>query len=453
MKNQVRKIVYLIVFIFIGITLACELPFLGEEDYDDQWEEVEASPAPVVSSCSPDEAAQGKLALWVDGPHLRGANIWQAVVIPELDGLEFKGTGAVGPPFTQEDFNHLAALGANYVSISGPGLFTENPPFTVDTGVQAHLDNLLLMIAEADMFATIGFRTGPGRSEFSLCCEKGLGNRQYFNDSMWEEQAAQDAWVEMWRYTAERYRDNPIVAGYKLMVEPNAPGVLLNMYEPDEFYAEYAGTLYDWNQLYPRIVAGIREVDPGTPVLVGGSGWSAVGWLPYLQTIADPRIVYVVHQYEPQDQYTHQGARSWSENTYPGEFDIDGDGEDDQFNRAWLDHLLSTVDRFKAAQCAPVAVDEYGVNRWVPGAAGFMDDQIDLFEQRGMNHALWEWQTSWPPFAEDVHDMTFLLGPDPDNVTNFVSNDLMDVITKYWARNNIRPSTFSIAAGEPDASE
>ncbi|RME79507.1 MAG: hypothetical protein D6784_00620 [Chloroflexi bacterium] len=378
-----------------------------------------------------------KWSLWTDGPHLRGANIWQAVVVPELDGLEFKGPGPVGPPFVQADFDRLAALGANYVSISGPGLFTETPPYTVDPGVQANLDHLLEMIAQAGMFATIGFRTGPGRSEFSLCCGGEPEFEGFFNDTVWTDPAAQDAWVEMWRYTAQRYRDNPIVVGYKLMVEPNAAGVLLDLYDPDEFYAEYAGTLYDWNQFYPRIVAGIREVDSQTPILVGGMGWSSVAWLPYLKPVDAPRIVYVVHQYEPQDSYTHQESPV---NTYPGQFDADEDGQVDQVDRQWLDDLLSTVDEFMAAHHVPMAVDEFGVMRWQPGAAQFMDDQMALFEQRGLNYALWEWSTSWPPFAGEVHAFNFRLGPDPDNRRD-TPNALQDVIVKYWARNAIRPST------------
>jgi cysteinyl-tRNA synthetase len=393
------------------------------------------------SEAASEPATPDKWALWVDGPHLRGANIWQAVVIPELDGLEFKGPGPVGPPYSQEDFDRLAAMGANYVSISGPGLFTETPPYSVDPGIQAHLDNLLAMIAKADMFATIGFRTGPGRSEFTLCCGGDPYFEGYFNDTMWQDQAAQDAWVEMWRYTAQRYGNNPIVAGYKLMVEPNAAGVLLDIYDPEEFYPDYAGTLYDWNQLYPRLVAGIRQVDPNTPILAGGMSWSGVAWLSYLQPTDDPRTVYVVHQYEPQEQYTHQELSPT--NSYPGEFDTDWDGEDDQFDRAWLDDLLATVDEFVAAYSVPVAIDEYGLNRWVPGGAEFMDDQMDLFEQRGMNYALWEWQTSWEPFAEEVHAMNFRLGPDPGNRVEVTSSELMDVINRYWARNIIRPSNFN----------
>ncbi len=384
-----------------------------------------------------------KWSLWVNGPHLRGANIWQAVVIPNLDGLEFKGPGPVGPPYTQEDFNRLASMGANYVSISGPGLFTETPPYAVNPGVQENLDNLLAMIAEADMFATVGFRTGPGRSEFGLCCGGDSYFEGYFNDTIWEDQAAQDAWVEMWRYTAARYGHNPIVAGYKLMVEPNSSGVFFNIYDPDEFYAGYAGSLYDWNQLYPRLVAGIRTVDPNTPILVGGNGWSGVAWLPYLQPTDDPRTVYVVHQYEPQDDYTHQ--EPGGQNPYPGVWDTNYDDEADQFDRAWLENLLAPVDDFAATHGLPVAVDEYGVNRWVPGAVEFMDDQMALFEQRGMNQALWEWQTSWKPFADDVNDMTYRFGPNPENRTE-VPNELMDVIAKYWARNTIRPSTLTTKA-------
>jgi cysteinyl-tRNA synthetase len=183
-------------------------------------------------------------------------------------------------------------------------------------------------------------------------------------------------------------------------------------------------------------------VDTETPILVGGMGWSGVAWLPYLEPTDDPRTVYLVHQYEPQDQYTHQEPDA--ENTYPGLFDTDWDGEDDRFDRDWLVDLLSTVDSFVDEHGVPVAVDEFGINRWVPGAAEFMDDQISLFEQKGMNHALWEWQTSWEPFAEDVHDMDYRLGADPDNHTDEVTSDLYDVILKYWSRNQISPSSFAL---------
>ncbi|HIP96008.1 MAG TPA: hypothetical protein EYH32_02200, partial [Anaerolineae bacterium] len=231
-----------------------------------------------------------KWALWTGGTQLRGANIYQRRVYPALDGTDFMGPGPVGPPYTQQDFDNLAAMGANYVNISHPGLFTETAPYTLDTGIQDNLDSLLDMIAQADMFAVITFRTGPGRSEFwTFWGEDNISDPQegwfapsYYNNRVWGEQTAQDAWVEMWRYTAQRYKDNPIVVGYDLMCEPNSnevgdfpAGDPLDVWDPEEFYTQYGGTLYDWNQLYPRITTAIREVDPNTPILIGGMAYSA----------------------------------------------------------------------------------------------------------------------------------------------------------------------------------
>ena len=230
-------------------------------------------------------------------------------------------------------------------------------------------------------------------------------------ESVWSDQAAQDAWAEMWRYTAERYRDNPVLVGYDLMCEPNANGVVFEIYEPSDFYAEYVGSIYDSNRFYPRVVGAIREVDTETPILVSGMSWGAVRWLPWLEPVDDPHIVYMVHQYEPQEDYTHQEPPAT--NTYPGSFDLDWDGQPDTFDREWLDGYLSLIDDFKAEHDMPVSVNEFGVQRWVPNAADFMHDEMELFEQRGMNHAFWVWDPDWEPWTENVNGFNFRYGPDP----------------------------------------
>jgi hypothetical protein len=110
--------------------------------------------------------------------------------------------------------------------------------------------------------------------------------------------------------------------------------------------------------------------------------------------------------------------------------------------------LLSTVDGFADAHDVPVAVNEFGVVRWVPGAAEFMDDQMDLFERRGWNYALWSWEPAWEPWAEEVNGFNFRFGPDPHNHVE-ISNDLMDVIVKCWRRNTVRPSSMSGLTSAP----
>ncbi len=400
--------------------------------------------------CPNGEEIREKWDLWACGTRLRGANLYQRRVYPELDGPEFMGPGPVGPPVVQADFDRLAALGANYVNLSHPGLFTENPPYEPDPDIEANLDRLIEMAARADLFVVISFRTGPGRAEFGFMIED-VGDwfdESYLNDSVWEDRDAQAAWAEMWRYTAERYRHNPVVAGYDLMVEPNAGALLFEIYDPEEFYASYAGTTYDWNQFYPPIVEAIREVDPDTPLLVGAMGHSAIAWLPYLQPTDDPRTVYTFHQYEP-IMYTHQepGLFGNLPNAYPGEFDLDWDGEPETFDRGWLEDLLTTADGFRASHGVPVAVNEFGVMRWEPGAAAFMDDEMAIFEELGLNYALWEWEPSWEPLLEDSLAFNFRLGPDPDNRTDPVPNDLTDAIVSYWERNSVRPS--NVGFGTP----
>lgn len=156
-----------------------------------------------------------------------------ACVFPTLDGDRL-GSGHVGPPYTQADFNSIASLGANYVNLSVPGIFTERPPYRLDKLVLDNLDALVEMTLKADLYVVISFRTGPGRSDFTFYRD---GAGVWFDPDLliewvWTERSAQDAWVAMWRTTAEHYRNSRAVVGYDIMVEPNADEVMLNLYSP-----------------------------------------------------------------------------------------------------------------------------------------------------------------------------------------------------------------------------
>ncbi len=430
--------------LLVWVVLACNiLGIQGEPGLiPTQTPSLDASIAPYPTVTTLEISPNDVWELWTHGTQLRGANIYQRRVYMELDGPEFMGYGAIGPPYVQDDFDQLASLGANYVNISHPGLFSEGAPYEADPDVIANLDNLLSMIQQADMFAVISFRTGPGRSEFTFMLED-VGtwfDRSYLNDSVWTDEAAQEAWISMWRYTAERYRQHPIVVGYDLMVEPNANEVVVDIWDAEVYYNAYAGTLLDWNQLHPRIMQAIRQVDPTTPILVGGMAYSSVEWLPYLLTNDDAFTVYTFHQYAPH-AFTHQ---EWGlqMSAYPDWIDLDWDGAEDRFDQAWLQELLSTVDVFQNDHDVPVATNEFGVVRWVPGAARFLQDEMELFEQHGINYAVWAWEVSWEPYAQEVHAFNYLLGPDPANRAVVLSNDLMDVFRTFWALNTVRPSSF-----------
>ena len=395
-----------------------------------------------------------KFSMWTAETALRGANIWQSRNYVEIHGEGTLGSGPVGPPFTQSDFDNLATYGANYVNISHPGLYTETPPYLLDKDVQDNLDALLSMIAKADMFAVITFRTGPGRSEFwSVFGEDtttdpgpdGWFDPSYYNHTVWTDQAAQDAWGEMWRYTAKRYKENPIVVGYDLMCEPNSGEMLLEIDDPADFYPKYADTLYDWNRFYPDIVTAIREEDTDTPILVQPMGYGSVAWLSYLSVISDTRTVYTVHQYEP-FIYTHQDASSQIY-TYPGTFDANYDESSDQVDKTWLENLLMIMDQFSLDYHVPVAVNEFGLQRWEPGADKFMGDMMALLEEHRVNYALWEWASSWEPFAWNSA-FNFRYGEDPSNERDVTTSDLIETIKSNWSNNILHPSNVTFLSSD-----
>jgi hypothetical protein len=107
-----------------------------------------------------------------------------------------------------------------------------------------------------------------------------------------------------------------------------------------------------------------------------------------------------------------------------------------------LDEYLSVVDEYRVRHGVPAAVNEFGVARWVPGGAQFMDDQMGLLEQRGINYALWSWDPAWAPWVKEVNAFNFRCGPKPSRCEEDAANELRDVIVKYWARNTVRPSTL-----------
>lgn len=386
-----------------------------------------------------------KLSLWENqtGPHLRGAVVYQRRYYSDL-GDEPLGGPFAGPPLTQQDFDDLAKCGANAVVLSHPGLFAEKPPYAVDEHIVQHLDAILKMIENAGLFAIIAVRTGPGRSEFTFVYDdvNTWFGPDKLNDQVWATQGAQDAWVAMWRFIAERYKNNRCIVGYELMVEPNSNAVgsdvlssPIDIYDPDQFYQRYAGTLYDWNQLHPKIVRAIREVDTDTPILLPANGYSSAQWLPYISNVSDQRVVFAAHQYEPHE-YTHQKPEAFL--SYPGEISMEDDGNIEAFNSSTVNNILRPVSKIVHEDKATVAVTEFGTVRWAPGANLFLANTMDVLEKLGINYFVYEWGTRHMPYLRMDNAFFFEVGPDPKNTAPKKDNELMLTICDYWRRNSIR---------------
>lgn len=376
-----------------------------------------------VTQTKPKQSAPTKWALWSEGTRLRGVNFWQKRLDPQRDGDVF-GNAHIGPPYDAEDFKTLARLGANYVNLSHPGVFTERAPYRIDPNAEKNLDELIRLAKEHNIYVVISFRTGPGRDEAGF--DEHETHRAY-ND-LWKNKDAQTAWVGMWRHVARKYKDHPQVAAYDLMVEPNSNALLLKTDNADEFYSRWSGSLYDWNPLANKILKAIREEDGKTPCIVSAMNYGDPNWLDALPNFDDPYIVYAAHHYAPYE-YTH--AKPNSPPTYPSEL---GEGDDaEPFNKDWIRRTLRKVAEFKSRTGRPVVINEYGVFRWQNGALRYLTDEMQIFEEFGVNYAMWLWESRYPKI--DYSEFNYRRGLQKANEKDIEPNPLLDLLQSFWVRN------------------
>jgi len=407
---------------------------------------------PAAAALDTPSGIQRKIDLWSNetGPHLRGSAIAQRRRDPRVPGdmdKAFLGPDPMGVPYRQKDFDKLAALGANVVTLSHPGPFAETPPFAVDKAAQDNLDRLIDLAEKADLFVVLSFRAGPGRSEFTFHPHSGgtwFPNEMY-NDSVWKDPAAQQAWVDMWTHVAKRYKDRKSVIAYDPMSEPNSHLVgsgiddRIEIYDPAKFHRKYGGTTYDWNTLYPRIVKAIRAVDTETPILISGNGYASMAFLPYVKVLDVPNLVYAVHQYEPW-QFTHQEPDA--NIVYPGTVKPEH-GPPFRIDKAYVEGVYATIDDFKRKHDVRVAVSEFGLRRYAPGGPRYLVDQIDIIETRHMNSFIWHWPTSHQPYEAAVNQHNYLFGTDPNSKAEVADSPYEPILRDFWGRNRFRPSNVN----------
>ena len=354
-----------------------------------------------ANCCFGDDCPADKFALW-SAKRLHGANIFQG----RNPGGGPNGIG--DGTFVQSDFDQLRQAGANYVQLSHAGTFAETSPYSLDSVAEAMLDLTIQRAMAAGLYVVIAFRSGPGRNENAIT------NREAeLNEQIWTSAAARSAWTAMLKHTAERYRDNPAVVGYSIMVEPNAYA-RQGYPDPADFYARYAGTLQDVNGLFALATAAIREVDTSTPILLEPEGYGNINWLPYVTVTGDSRTVYTPHDYTPFN-YTHQLVNGV---TYPGNYDLDSDGNLELVDKAYLANYLATISQFGQAHSVVVALTEFGAHRVAASAASYITDRISIQNDIG-SWAVWVWQ---PEGFDDPFNMHETSGVKSALITAWANN-------------------------------
>ncbi len=104
---------------------------------------------------------------------------------------------------------------------------------------------------------------------------------------LFESEASQKLFCDIWKAIALRYRDEPVILGYELMNEPIATTF------SRELQAELNRKL---EPLYKRVTQAIREVDGNHIILLGGAQWNG-NFEPFSDWTFDSKIMYTCHRY------------------------------------------------------------------------------------------------------------------------------------------------------------
>lgn len=236
-------------------------------------------------------------------------------------------------------------------------------------------------------------------------------NQGQFDDRLWQDKRYWLQSAAFWRDLARELKGHPAIAAYNLVNEP-APekhGGLAEHADPgqmQQWYAGQQGSARDLPALYRQLIAAIREEDADTPVMLD-AGWfaaaDAFGYWP--APLADQRVLYSVHMYEPYLVTSAPNMTRKQPIAYPGPAPFAGQTQqwDGQRVAQYLRQLLD----WAAAMNVPrsrLVVGEFGCMRRLPGCRQYLEDVLSVLDRHRLHWAFYS-------FREDNWDgMDYELG-------------------------------------------
>lgn len=261
--------------------------------------------------------------------------------------------------FTDEDACFIRSLGLNLVRLPFNYRHFEddmNPTVIRESGLK-YLDRVVQICARHELYAILDLHAAAGYQNQDWHSDN--PSRQAF---FWEHKHFQDRTVWLWNVLAERYKDNPWVAGYNPLNEPSDP------------------TGKQLIPFYQRVVEAIRSVDPEHIIFLEGDHFSR-DFSAFGHPL--PNTVYSVHNYAIPgfiDGGDYPGI-SWGE----------------YFDKAVLREHLRKTCQYMLENGTPIWIGEFG-----PVYTGdakkdamryqILKDQLSLYQEIGANWSLWTYK-------------------------------------------------------------
>lgn len=183
---------------------------------------------------------------------------------------------------TGEDIRFIKSTGANTIRLPFHyKLFTDEDfmGLTANQDGFARIDSVVKWCRESGLYLILDMHDAPGGQTGDNIDDS------YGYPWLFESEASQQLYCNIWRKIADYYKNEPVILGYELFNEPIAP-----YFSNTE---ELNGML---ENIYKKGAAAIREVDTNHIILLGGAQWNG-NFKPFKDFKFDDKIMYTCHRY------------------------------------------------------------------------------------------------------------------------------------------------------------
>lgn len=264
--------------------------------------------------------------------------------------------------FTGADAEYIASLGMNLVRlpVNYRHFEDDDRPFVLKEEGFAQLDRVVRLLIDHGLYVIIDLHALPGRQ-----------NQHWHSDNpthlaeFWRHPHFQDRVVNLWEALADRYKDEPGIAGYNPINEPSDPSGTALM------------------RFYDRLSLAIRAIDKRHILFLEGNRFSTEfdGFDNRPEPIEN--AVYTAHDYAlPGITYTA---------TYPGTV-----GER-HYDQGVLEEVFLRRTEYMRRTGTPIWIGEFGplyptdrpVEQW---RYQVLRDQLEIYDRHHASWALWTYK-------------------------------------------------------------
>lgn len=240
-------------------------------------------------------------------------------------------------------------------------------------------------------------------------------NNEFTRDyRLWQEEKFQSQAEQFWQDVATTFKGHPALVGYTLVNEPHPEKSFgIHDFWGQDFttwHDTIRGTLGDLNLFNTRMVAAIRKADAEIPIVIESGLFATPATFSYLDTLADDKLLYSFHFYEPYSYTTRRINKGGI--SYPGPVYVQAIDQTLTMDLTLLDSLLQPVRDWSVRNGIPanrVFASEFGGDRMSAGIDQYFSDLIKAFNTAG-----WHW--AFYAFREDVWEsMDYELGTQKPN--------------------------------------